>query len=430
MNVSKQILKSLCRGAVAALPALFAAVLSISCTELAPGQEETLLKSFALKASGVNYHAEIDIEQHTARIGSIQYGGQVDGAEYVLADGSTIDPLPESIGEWPQTQTFTITNGERVEKYTVILSAYVAAWPDSRYLVLAEQKRYYAAIVDANTQQIVWNWDISRSGLPAEHQPWFRYPTEVKPVYNGTVLLVVNNDGVGLIRRSDHRMVWYAATGGGFPHSAEVLPDGNIAVVYSTNTNPNPVNSDKLKIFKVDYSRFPADDAVVAEYDLKSGHSVVWDRKNEVLWATTYGTVNRYAYGLRDGVPSLDLQKSISLPAGAKDAHDLFPVYGERKLWLTTSEHLYKFDPDSQNFEEFNVAEGLDRLKSVSSGPAGYPTIVLHPADEDGWCSNQLVTLDGVPVYTGPEELQIYKGRWLLDNTFSYAENQRLPEGI
>ena len=133
---------------------------------------------------------------------------------------------------------------------------------------------------------------------------------------------------------------------------------------------------------------------------------------------------------MRDGVPSLDLQKSISLPAGAKDAHDLFPVYGERKLWLTTSEHLYKFDPDSQNFEEINVAEGLDRLKSVSSGPAGYPTIVLHPADEDGWCSNQLVTLDGVPVYTGPEELQIYKGRWLLDNTFSYAENQRLPEGI
>ena len=73
------------------------------------------------------------------------------------------------------------------------------------------------------------------------------------------------------------------------------------------------------------------------------------------------------------------------------------------------------------------MADGLNRLKSVSSGPAGYPTIVQHPADEEGWISNQLVTLDGVPVYTGPEELQIYKGRWLLDNTFSYPENHRLP---
>ena len=318
-----------------------AAVLSVSCSEVQSERETALLKSFALKVNGVNYHAEIDAADHTARIGTVQYGGQISGVEYVLEEGASIEPLPESlIGEWPERQEFTVTKDGRSELYTVWLSAYVAVWPDSRYAVLAEQKRYYVAIVDVNTQQIVWNWDISRSGLPAEHQPWFRYPTEVKPVYNSEALLVVNNDGVGLIRRSDHRMVWYAATGGGFPHSAELLPDGNIVVVYSTNTNPNPVNSDKLKIFKVDYNRFPAADAVVAEYDLRSGHSAVWDRKNEVLWTTTYGTVNRYVYGLRDGVPALDLQKSISLPAGAEDAHDLFPVYGERKLWLTTSEHL------------------------------------------------------------------------------------------
>ncbi|MBO5194253.1 MAG: DUF4971 domain-containing protein, partial [Bacteroidales bacterium] len=276
---------------IAILLLSMAAVLSVSCSEVQSERETALLKSFALKVNGVSYHAEIDAADHTARIGTVQYGGQISGVEYVLEEGASIEPLPESlIGEWPERQEFTVTKDGRSELYTVWLSAYVAVWPDSRYAVLAEQKRYYVAIVDVNTQQIVWNWDISRSGLPAEHQSWFRYPTEVKPVYNSEVLLVVNNDGIGLVRRSDHRMVWYAASGGGFPHSAEVLPDGNIVVVYSTNTNPNPVNSDKLKIFKVDYSRFPAADAVVAEYDLRSGHSAVWDRKNEVLWATTYGT--------------------------------------------------------------------------------------------------------------------------------------------
>lgn len=84
-----------------------------------------------------------------------------------------------------------------------------------------------------------------------------------------------------------------------FLHSAEVLPDGNVAVACSTSNTPA---GDKLKIYRVDYDRFPATEAV-AVYPLKSGHNVVWDRKNKVLWATAYTTLNAYAYGLKEGVP-------------------------------------------------------------------------------------------------------------------------------
>ena len=216
-------------------------------------------------------------------------------------------------------------------------------------------------------------------------------------------------------------MIWYAASGGGFPHSAEILPDGNIAVACSTSNTPA---GDKLKIYRVDYDRFPATEAV-AVYPLKSGHNVVWDRKNKVLWATAYTTLNAYAYGLKEGVPALTLCESLPLPEGGEDPHDLFPAYGERKLWLTTSERLYKFDPKRKRFDEVVVAEELRHLKSASSGPSDCPTIVLRPTEQ--WWSNALVAIDGTPVYTGPEYFKIYKGRWLLDNTFSYPKNHRLP---
>ena len=182
----------------------------------------------------------------------------------------------------------------------------------TRYIVLAEQARHYVAIADAATQRIVWTWDVSKSGLPAEHRNWFNCPTEIKPVYGGLCILVVSNGGIGLIRIADHRMIWYAASGGGFPHSAEVLPDGNIAVACSTSNTPA---GDKLKIYRVDYDRFPATEAV-AVYPLKSGHNVVWYRKNKVLWATAYTTLNAYAYGRKEGVPALTLCESLPLPDG------------------------------------------------------------------------------------------------------------------
>lgn len=295
----------------------------------------------------------------------------------------------------------------------------------SRCVVLAEQKYHNLAIANVDTGEIEWTWDISRSGVRPEHQAWFTHPNEVKPIYNGECLLVVHDNVIGIIRRSDHKVLWYAYSGGGVPHSAELLPDGNVVVVYST-VDFTVEHRDKMRIFKVDYDNFPADDAMVAQYELKSGHNAVWDRQNNVLWATAYNVVNRYSYEVRDGRPALKIQKTIYMPEGAVDVHDMIPVYGERKLWITTSDRLYRFDPDKETFERVELPEDLIHLKSISSGPEGYPAIVLKPAVR--WISNVLLDLDGNPVYTAPEDFEIYKGRWMVDNTFSYPEKHPMPE--
>lgn len=307
-----------------------------------------------------------------------------------------------------------------VELAALLTGTDASARDGGRRIVLAEQARNYVVIVDADTQETVWTWDRSKSGLPKEHWDWFNCPTEVKPVCNGKCVLVVSNGGIGIIRIADHRMVWYAASGGGFPHSAELLPDGNVAVACSHSDTDA---GDKLKIYVVDYDSFPAMEAA-AVYPLPAGHNAVWDRRNKVLWATAYTTLNSYTYTVKDGVPSFTLSESIPLPDGDMDPHDMFPVYGERKLWLTTPGNLYKFSPDDGSFEKVDLPEDLTHLKSISSGPDGYPTIVLRPTE--WWWSCGMPDIDGRPVYTGPSYFKIYKGRWMLDNTFSYPKRHRI----
>ncbi len=289
-----------------------------------------------------------------------------------------------------------------------------------RLAVLAEQARHYIAIVDTDTGDLVWTWDVTRSGLPEEHRSWFNCPTEVKPVYGGDIILVVSNGGIALVRISDHKVVWYAASGGGFPHSAELLPDGNVAVACSSSGTPA---GDKLKIYTVDYNNFPELEPA-ASYPLKSGHNVVWDRKNRLLWATAYTTLNSYVYSTEGGRPSFILKDCIPLPEGAEDPHDMFPVHGQRKLWLTTSDNLFIFDPVRRSFEKTDVVDGLEFLKSVSSGPEGWPVMVLRPTVS--WWSDTLRDIEGNVIYDGPDYFKVYKARWMLDNTFSYPRRHKL----
>ena len=109
-----------------------------------------------------------------------------------------------------------------------------------------------------------------------------------------------------------------------------------------------------------------------------------------MLWAATYTTLNAYAYGLKEGVPCPDAYANrFRCPTAVRTRTIRSRAYGERKLWLTTSERLYKFDPKRKRFDEVVVAEELSTLEERLVGPSGYPTIVLRPTEQ--WWSNALV---------------------------------------
>ncbi|NCB09365.1 MAG: hypothetical protein EOM73_14520, partial [Bacteroidia bacterium] len=128
------------------------------------------------------------------------------------------------------------------------VSGQVISHPE-RCLILAEQSVPQIAIVDTQTGEMVWNWVPAEQIQNPEHVKWFNNPSDAKVVYNGEYVLMTASGGAcALIRIRDKKTMFYAKAGHN-PHSAEILPDGNIVCAASTGNC--------LTVFKTDTLTFP-----------------------------------------------------------------------------------------------------------------------------------------------------------------------------
>ena len=66
------------------------------------------------------------------------------------------------------------------------------------------------------------------------------------------------------------------------------------------------------------------------------------------------------------------------MAAGNTDAHDLAPVCGEDAMYVSTNQHVYKFDCAAEKFLDVEIFQ-QNTIKSISTGPEGYSTIVMRP---------------------------------------------------
>lgn len=287
--------------------------------------------------------------------------------------------------------------------------------------VLAEQTRRAIVIRDAETQRNVWSWDPYTACVPSAHQDWFINPSEVKPVFNKRYILMTASGGaVALIRLSDHKLMFYANCGQN-PHSAEILPDGNIVTAESKSGEINTFVVDTVKVLGMKANTLK----------LGNAHNVVWDRKKECIYATAtiqagVTALFRMKYNGDRNNPQLTNQTRIYTFDKESGGHDLFPVYGEEdKLWLTAASAVYKFDltgvTDATTNDSaeptcekvYNTAD----IKSICNGPDGI--LMLKPTEE--WWAEGLVNEKGEELFK-MDGAKIYKGRWMIDNTFSYPE--------
>ena len=216
---------------------------------------------------------------------------------------------------------------------------------------------------------------------------------------------------MALIRLSDHKLMFYANCGQN-PHSAEVLPDGNIVTAESKNGEISTFVVDTVKVLGVKANTVK----------LGNAHNVVWDKKRSYLYATATITggvtaLFRFKYDGNRSNPKLTNQTRIYTFDKESGGHDLFPVYGEEdKLWLTAASAVYKFDisTDTPTCEKvYNIAD----IKSICNGPDGI--LMLKPTEE--WWAEGLVNEKGEELFK-MDGAKIYKGRWMIDNTFSYPE--------
>lgn len=286
----------------------------------------------------------------------------------------------------------------------------------TRVMILPEQAKNRIVMIDQPTGKIAWEWKPADSGLSSAEQAWFDLPDEAKPVYNRTcVLVTASGGGVGLIRVADKKLLFYAKPGGN-PHSAEVLPDKNIVVASSTGN--------KLSVYVYD----PAESYVpkpAFTTTLYSGHNVVWDRKRGCLWSASGAQLLKFSYNGDRTAPELSQVYAYDMAAGNTMAHDLAPVYGEDAMYVSTNEHVYKFDCAAGKFLPVEIFQ-QNTIKSLSTGPAGYPVIVMRPTSGgSNWWSAEVTDLKGDRLFNRAG-YQIYKARWYVENPFSYPEAHTL----
>ena len=287
--------------------------------------------------------------------------------------------------------------------------------PYSANIVCAEQKSGKIIIFkpsDENNSNwndpasVVWEWDASQSKeIKPEHRSWFFNPDECKPVLGTShLLMTASGGGVALIRLSDKSTLFYAQAGGN-PHSAALLPDGNVVSISSAGY---------FLVFAVPEKFMGPENVKSVRYPSHGGHGLVWDNSEKRLWVLGYTELAAYKYNFDKQNPILTKEFFVPLEGTpASGGHDLYPVPGQRQLF-TTGQSVAIFDLETRRFTEIS---NLRRIKSVSLSPSG-ELIVLSPTKE--WWSESVTFLNEplTPIGTRAEA-RIYKARWWVPNLMS-----------
>jgi hypothetical protein len=276
-----------------------------------------------------------------------------------------------------------------------------------RCIVLTDQQAPAIDIVDAGRNgRMMWSWYPGQSGIAGTDVDWFSNPDDAKPVYGGRFLLVnASGGGVALIRVADKKVLFYTHVGKN-PHSSALLPDGNIVTASSTDN--------RLVISHVDTSAGPGQ-VYQKVISLPFAHNVVWDGRRQLLWSAADNKLYAFTYNFNCRQPDLTLKETFQLPGD--DSHDLFPVYGKDSLWLTNPSGVFCVDMHTMKITSVNTSLQAN-IKSVSSGPPGWPVILMQP--RVSWWSDRVLDLQGNIVFL-QQGMKIYKARWFLPDAFSYS---------
>lgn len=301
---------------------------------------------------------------------------------------------------------FSLISGTGVKKIYANKYCY-SSWSDSlskKLLIVTDQALNRIIIVNTTTKEIVWEWKPMEDGIHPGDENWFDAPSDAKPVLNGKyVLVTASKGGVALIRIKDKKVVFYAFAGGN-THSAAILPDGNIIAASSTGNF--------LTVFHTDTLHFPGE-VYSRKITLPFAHNVVWDKQRQVLWSAGKNKIYSFKYNFDCLHPDLKLLDSTTIPG--TDAHDLYPVYGNDFLWLTTPGNIFQFNPVTGNIITIQGAV-TKNVKDISSGPNGYPIVMMLPKEK--WWTDEVTDENGKIIFR-QMGLKIYKARWLLPDIFS-----------
>ena len=240
----------------------------------------------------------------------------------------------------------------------------------------------------------VWSWRIDdpTEGLPAEYAEYLNPLDECKFVDgNSKLLLTSSSSAVVLIDLKTKKNLFYARVP--MAHSADLLPNGRVAVALSTHKLGN-----SLELYDI-----AQPEKVLWRDSLYSGHGAVWHAERESLYALGYDVLREYK--LKDwqsDTPSLELKQSWPIPV--KSGHDLVKVDKERML-VSGHEGVYWFDVESGEYSPFEPLQSTENVKSVNYD-AKSGRLVYTKAEESWWTHHiyqenptKVITIDDMNIY-------------------------------
>ena len=246
---------------------------------------------------------------------------------------------------------------------------------------------------DVNT---VWSWQANKSvkGLPAEYVSRLQSIDECKAVDGNTKMLITSSsDCCLLIDIATKEVLFYANVVNA--HSADLLPNGRIAIALSTN---NRGLGNALELYDVKHP-----EKRIFRDSLYSGHGVVWNDKRESLFALGYKELREYK--LKDWqseTPSLEKVAEWELPINS--GHDLSPVDDNRML-ISGREGVVWFDITKQEFAPFEPLKDVRGVKSVNLD-AKTNRLIFTKGETSWWTQNiyqrnpdKTVTIDSIRLY-------------------------------
>ena len=244
-------------------------------------------------------------------------------------------------------------------------------------------------------------YDISDSTLDKSALVWaYKLPYEniagaklrYSKTYGDVALAVCGSSSGYMISYPEGKLLWSTNSAANNPHSIELMPNGVIAIASS--------NGNEVRFFTA------SGEKPVAAKSLENAHGVLWDEKNQVLWAVGGNVLAAYKVVLNaDGSVSVteDADRCITMPGSG--AHDLAPVYGNAdELWITCSSKVFRFNKKSRKFYTDYPGNGTLNsafVQGIGSFDDGSIVFINPDGEYRHWTSSSIVYLkysDGVMV--------------------------------
>ncbi|MFD8750758.1 DUF6528 family protein [Kitasatospora sp. NPDC059577] len=294
-----------------------------------------------------------------------------------------------------------------------------ARWPGGQVAVVDQESRRVLVLQSAEELMayrgpdrlpVVWGWSADREPELADLAParsWTN-PDEVKSrIREGRRYLLTTASGglAAVVDTATGRVHWAADLGPAVnPHSIELLPDGNVAVVASAGG--------WVRLYAASQGRRAA---AFAEFPLAGAHGVQWDGRSGLLRVLGDSALVALRVAGTAAAPTLTAVRSTPLPGAG--GHDLAPAVGAPgRFWVSTSAGLWSYDPSADRFAPVHLAAPADErdVKSVGDEPGRTGRLLTAAPEHTGpcdWCTSviSLHRPEGVRVLRGTH---LYKARW------------------